>query len=333
MRAATYFSIVGMLAVSGGASAAGERLLFDNPGYDVMVAGEYACGEPILVTVRSARPELFEADSPELQRITDATQAVLAFECPKVDAMQIEGRLAGLGDPVYVGIAERNSNWELETRQSIQSEEFVEHEVPLVEGEGFGVGLQDGSFTVANLYAGMPVAEARSAVTETFAVESEYDAEAGILTMHAGGCPADYDWADLSPEPEPGWKCLQAWFTDQRLARLYLLDLVQVVEATDPAIVEQRLIDRFGEPAHRGTEEREGQWWARDRTIHVLAWGPVVETATAADNDEPRDVYNLQAKILPVEGVLVVTVTLYQPDVRPGWASDQPGERIPDLTL
>jgi hypothetical protein len=322
-----------MLVVSGGASAAGERLLFDNHDYDVTVAGDYACGEPILITVRSARPELFEADSPELQRITDATQAVLGFECPKVDAMQIEGRLAGLGDPVYVGIAERDSSWELETRQSIQSEEFIEHEVPLVEGEGFGPDVEGSGFTVASLVAGMSVDEARSAVAKTFAVESEYDAETGILTMHAGGCPADYDWADLSPEPEPGWKCLQAWFSDQRVARLYLLDLVQVVEATDPAIVEQRLIDRFGEPAHRGTEEREGQWWARDRTIHVLGWGPVVETAPAADSDEPPDVYNLQAKILPVEDVLVVTVTLYQPDVRPGWASDQPGARIPDLTL
>ena len=77
----------------------------------------------------------------------------------------------------------------------------------------------------------MSVDEARAAVNETFGVEPVYDTGTGVMAMQVGGCPADYDWVKLSPRPEPGWKCLQAWFTDQRLARLYLLEPVPELAA------------------------------------------------------------------------------------------------------
>lgn len=330
MRAIRFLPLLGLLAVAHGAHAANGRLLFDNPDYDVTMAEDYYCDEPVTVAVHSDSPEMFQADSAALQRIVDATQAVLAFECPAFHVIQVEGRLAGLDEPVFAGVAERSSNWELATTQSIQSEEYAEHDAPMGQEE---YGSTDGEFgyTVANLSAGMSVDEARAAVADAFGVEPEFDIEQGVLSMQAGGCPADYDWSALSPIPERGWKCLSAWFTDQRLARLYLLDLIQVVDAEDPEAIVRHLIDRFGEPVYRDTRDQKGGWWGKNAAIHMLAWGEVVATQETAGGEQ-EDVYTLQARILPVEDVTVVTVTLYEPDVQPGWASD-PDPGAPDLTL
>lgn len=323
-------SLLVLLVAVYSAQAAADRVLFANPEYDVTMPEEYYCDEAVTVTVHSDRPGLFETGSLELQRIVDATQAVLAFECPGFHAIQVEGRLSGIAEPVYAGVSERRSNWELATRQSIHSEEFDEHAAPM-DDEGYGSRDGQYGFAVANISPGMSVEEARAAVRETFGTESDFDIDSGVLTMLAGGCPADYDWAALSPEPEPGWKCLTAWFTDQRLARLYLLDLVQVVDAAAPETVERQLINRFGEPVYRETRERESGWWGKKDPIHMLAWGEVVETRDAGEGGT-TDVYTLQAKVLPMDDVTIVTVTLYEPGLRPGWASD-PGAGAPDLTL
>lgn len=327
------------LLVAGVAGAAEERLLFDNPDYEVTVAGDYSCGESVPITVYSDRPELFEAGSAELQRIADAAQAVLAFECPRVDVLEMEGRLAGLAEPVYAGVAEAQSGWELAARQSIQSEQYEQayedYQAPLGEDAGYGAAGGTEGFTVANLSAGMTVDEARAAVADTFDVEPDYDVEHGILSMRTGGCRADYDWAALSPPPDAGWKCLQAWFTDQRQARLYLLDLVQVIESNDPAAVEQHLVDRFGEPVYRDTQSQDRGWLREDRSITVLGWGDVVRSPEAAAAGEP-DIHTLQAKVLPIDNVTIVTVNLYRPDLQPGRAAGGEDDRrgaVPDLTL
>lgn len=330
MRIFRFLSLIVLLVTVNGAYAANERLLFDNPGYDVTMAENYYCDEPVTVTVRSDNPEMFEAESAELQRIVDATQAVLAFECPEFHVIRVEGRLAGLDEPVYAGVSERSSNWELATTQSIQSEEYEEYAAPTGDDD---YGSTDGGlgYTVANLSVGMSVDEAQAAVTDTFGVESQFDVGQGILTMRTGGCPAGYDWAALSPTPERGWKCLSAWFTDQRLARLYLLDLVQVVAAEDPEAIAQHLVGRYGEPVYRDTRDQPGGWWGKNNPMHMLAWGEIVETREAG-NGEQEDVYTLQAKILPIEDVTIVTVTLYEPGLQPGWATDSDTSG-PDLTL
>lgn len=330
VRVFRILALAGLLAAVHNVHAGNGRLLFSNPDYDVNMAESFYCDEPVTVTVRSDRPELFEAEATELQRIVDATQAVLAFECPAFDVIRVEGRLAGLDEPVYAGVAERGNDWELATTQSIQSQAYEQSAAPTGDDE---YGYSDGGlgFTVANLSAGMSVDEARAAVTDTFGVESEFDSGQGVLSMRTGGCPVDYDWAAVSPTPERGWKCLSAWFTDQRLARLYLLDLVQVVEAADPQAIEQQLIDRFGEPVYRDTRDQANGWWETDDTIHVLAWGEVVETQDTGSGEQ-EDIYTLQAKVLPIEDVTIVTVTLYKPGLRPGWASD-PDSSAPDLTL
>jgi len=328
MRASLSLVIAGML-VAGAASAAQERLLFDNPGYDVFVPESFYCDQPVRVTVRSGDPALFEQDSPEVQRIIDSTQAVLAFECPNVAGVELEGSLAGLPDPVYFAVAGPETDWVPTVRQSIESHEYESYQPPA--DEAYPPAGDGGGFSVANLTTGMDVEEVRATVTDTFGVEPDYRVEEGIMTMRAGGCPADYDWAALSPAPEPGWKCLEAHFTDQRQARLYLLDLVQVLAPEDPDAVEQVLTDRFGEPVQREETEVEKSWWQDERIIRTLVWGEVVDTTEAGDGGT-TEIYTLQARILTMEDATVVSTTLYEPALQPQWASE-PGSPIPDLTL
>lgn len=330
MRTLLSLAVIGVVVMAANAHAAGERLLFDNFDYDVLVAEDYYCDQPVKLTVLSADPEMFEADSPELQRIVDAAQAVLAFECPIVHGVELEGRLAGLDEPVYFGVAGPGSSWELAAKQSIHSEEYEAYQAPIGHGEYESADRPHG-FTVASLSAGMSVDEARAAAADTFGIEPEYDVENGILTLQSGGCPADYDWEVLSPSPEPGWKCLQAWFTDQRLSRLYLLDLLQVVEFEDPEAVEQYLIDRFGEPAYRGTRKQDRAWWQDKQAIYTMGWGEVVETGDAVGGEQ-TEIYNLQAQVLSIKDATMVKVTLYEPGLQPQRATgDDP--RVPDLTL
>lgn len=318
-----------VLVQAGPVHAADDRLLFDNPHYDVFVPERFACGEPVTVTVRSAKPQLFQADSAELQRIVDAAQAVLRYRCPDLAGVKLVGRLAGLSEPVYIGVAAAHSNWALVTTRSIQSEELRIYRSPSEHGNRESADNVP-SFTVANLSAGMSVEEARSAITDTFGVEPEYEAGRNRLTMQSGGCPPDYDWTALPPSPEPGWKCLQARFTEQRPARLYFLNLVQVIGPQDPQRVRQYLIDQFGQPAASSTRKLDRAWWQPEQTVYILSWGKRVRAVNPVDNGGRATTYTLQASILPTDDATVVAVTLYAPEVRPPSAS---GPQSPDLTL
>ena len=332
MRTVMILAVAGALVIARGAGAAGDRVLFDNDDYDVTAARNIDCGESVALTVRSSSPELFEAGSVELQRLVDASQAVLGFECPGVPALELEGRLAGLEEPVYTGRAERGANWQLVARRSIQSEQYEEYAASRDEAYESTAGEDSRRFAVANLSVGMTVDEARSTGQDTFGVEPDYDVKEGVLTMRSGGCPADYDWAALSPSPKPRWKCLQAWFTDQRVARMYLVDLVQVIDHDDPKAVQRHLIERFGEPVYQGEVERDRSWWQSKSSLYVMGWGEVIGSAEAGEGRGKADVYTLQAKVLPVDDVVIVTVTLYQPGLRPG-RSPVADRKISDLTL
>lgn len=332
MRIVMILAVAGVLVNARGAGAAGDRVLFDNDDFDVTAPAGIDCSGSVALLVRSSSPELFEAGSAELQRLVDASQAVLGFECPGVPALEVEGRLTGLDEPVYTGRAERASNWQLVARRSIQSEQYQEYAAARDEAYGSAAGVGGHEFAVANLSVGMTVDEARSSVQETFGVEAAYDVDEGVLTMRSGGCPADYDWAALSPRPEPHWKCLQARFTDQRVARMYLVDLVQVIEHDDPEAVQRHLIERFGQPVYQGEVERDRSWWQRKSAVHVMGWGDVIESNGAGEGNPKTDVYTLQAKVLPLDDVVIVTVTLYQPGLRPG-RSPAADRKNSDLTL
>lgn len=307
--------------IAGTVSAADERVLFDNSDYAVTTAdGNRYCEQPMTVTVESGNPDLFESER-EMQRIVDGAQATLAYECPQVRALTVRGRLSGIPDPVFRGIAEKASDWRLDTRQSFESRHSGED---WNDDSGEEAPLTD--FNVANLKAGMSVDEAKATIQEAFGVDSSYDKEKGVLDMQAGGCPESYNWASLSPLPSPGWKCLRAWFTDQRVERLYLVELIQVVEGDQANAIEGFLTDQFGEPAHRSSRDEQQEWWQEAPPQYTLTWGEVVSPTPVSEDGQQRERYTLEAHITPVEDLTILSVTLYEPGVRPTGTvrSDQP---------
>lgn len=306
-----------------------QRVIFDNPGYTVTTdADGRGCSQSMRVVVESDDPALFAKQS-RLQGIVDGAQAVLAYECPELRGVEVRGVLAGIPEPVYRGFSGERTSWRLDTRKSFQSR--------AIEGRSAGDGDRRGArsepdtggnarqpqadgFNVANLEAGMTLDAAATTIEDTFGVEPSYDNRTGALSMQAGGCPRDYDWSALSPPPQAGWKCLRARFTDQRVERLYLLELIQVVEGNQVDSIETMLARRFGEPVHHQTGDGAPEWAREDdgaRSSHVMVWGDVVEATQASADSGESTRYTLRAQIKPVEGATVLAVTLYRPDIRP----------------
>lgn len=323
-----------VLLATAPAPASADRLLIDGPELTVTLARKFECGEPVDITVESKQPLMFKRQSQELQRVLDSVRAMLSFECPRIPEIHIHGRLKGLPDPLYRGVASGRTDWSVQTHRAIRTQEVAKH-------DSFGATAEeqtraphgdqppDRRLTVVNLSTGMPVEDARTAIAETFGVEPEYDVGQGVLTMHADGCPPDYDWEQVSPPPKSGWKCLRAWFTDQRVAKLYRLELVQVVNSDESEAVAEALMDRFGQPVQRRTEKRGRRGsWDREQEVRYLIWGEIVEPG----DKNQRPTHGLQAVIETMGDVVVTTLTLYEPSLQSGWV-EQAAERKPDLKL
>jgi hypothetical protein len=320
------------LSVATPTGAVARQLLRDT-GLDVRVDRGVQCGSPIDLTVEAEDPGLFEADSDRLQRVVDAARAMLAFECPDMQALNVQGYLRGLSDPVYRASAREADDWRLQVRSSIQAGAGAAgtREQPqrpnLIGGAG-----NAGGYSVAGLALGMSVDEAMSAVRRNFAEAPRYDAREGVLTMQAQGCPEDFDWARMPKVPRAGGKCLQAWFTDERAAELYRLKLIQVTATENTDQLEATLVSRYGRPAIRVTGWDPDAPDELSRNGLLLGWGETVAAAAgtrrASGEVAPR---RLEAVIEPVRDVAVTTITLYDPSlrVRPDYRSP----RAPDLRL
>ena len=245
---------------------------------------------------------------------------MLAFECPGLPEIQVRGVLKGLREPVYRGTAASQGNWALQAERTVQSEVPSAPETAGRAPEAEGApGPESAAYTVAGLSPGMTVEEAGAAVADTFGVRPEYDAQNGLMTMYADGCPQGYPRNDRQLAPRAGWKCLRAWFTDQRVPKLYLLELVQVVGGHGTDAVERALTQRYGEPA----QASHGAPPARENALY-LSWGDTVDAGIALPPGAPRPSHVLEAVVEPVDEVVVTTVTLSGPGLKSPRGRSQP---------
>jgi hypothetical protein len=262
------------------------------------------------------RPERFAVASPQLQSVVDAVHAMLAYECPNLSELRIGGRLKGLGQEMYRGVATRSAGWVIEPLETLRTDE-TDVAGGVAEEDGRSAGAAP-DLTVAHLIRGMSVPAAQAAIRETFGAEARYDRERQMLTMRGEGCPEAYEWTPSIPTPEPGWKCLRAWFTREAEPRLYRLLLVQVVEGAKPAEVERALVARYGEPRERWLSVRQGRWFAADRELTHLAWGRPLDRSAQSDGEAGRSpAYELQASVEGGEGSVLATVILSDPSRKP----------------
>jgi hypothetical protein len=312
------------LSLAGAAPA--ERPLIRSPGLTATLDQPLRCDQPASVTVEAAHPDLLGPQSPELQRLMDAVHAMLAFECPNLPALEVHGVLRGLPDPIYRGTASARTSWLLQPEQVARSETSTPPAVqsPAPSPPPSPAEVAEG-YAVAGLAPGMTVDEARAAISQAFGVTPEYQAQSGLMVMRAPQCPDGNPWRDPARPPRAGWKCLTAWFTDERIPRLYLLELTQVVENRGLGAVEGALTERFGAPAER----KAGQppWISAGGLGAVqLAWGDPVQPGAAFPQNAPRPSHVLEAAIEPVGNAIVTTVVLYGHSVASGAAGSPPGD-------
>ena len=210
-----------------------ERILISDVDQTVTLSRALDCYSAADITINTTRPEIYEQGSKQLQVVGDTVRAMLNYECPALSEIRITGLIRGLQEVVYEGSLSQRDNWlvrpltsmTLSHRDNWQPRERTSWQTGKRDSDAVS-----GQLAVTNLQLGMTVAEVSEIITDTFDVTPQYDSEKGLMTMYLGGCPVDFDADHDTSIAQADWKCLKAWFSDNRVARLDRLELVQVVK-------------------------------------------------------------------------------------------------------
>ena len=293
-----------------------DRILIDDPEQTVTVSDTFSCYRPVDITIDTTDPGLYETDSVQLQKLGDGVRAMLGYECPGLSIIQLTGLIRGLDDIVYHGEMSKNNDWLVESLQTL------DQEFKSIQSDSSQAGvtkryddeLKQGQLDVTGLYLGMSVDQVNDIVIKTFGVEPNYDAEKGMMTMSSGQCPSDLSLVKIETENSYRLKCLQAWFSDNRVARLQRLTLLQVVDGQIDQ-VNDLLVSKYGSPMQTNT--------TANNTETQMIW-----RAIDADNEQTM-IQEIDAFIRSVDSNRIATnVTLYNTQVE-----NNHEEKLADLDL
>lgn len=289
-----------VMAVS---AASANRILIDDPGQTVTVSNNFSCYSPVDITVDTANPQLYEADSATLQKLSDSVRAMLSYECPGLSAIRLTGLIRGLDEIVYQGEILKSNDWLITPVHREKKQNLADRTSPLslnqsATAKRYDDELKPGDLEVIGLHLGMSVDEVSERVSETFGVAPQYDAEKGLLTMHNGDCPVATGPAAWDTEPGTQLVCLEAWFSDNRIARLQRLSLLQIVDASFEQ-VNGLLIEKYGNPTKSNT--------AADNVEMQMVW-----RAINSGSEDQSVIQEIDALIKRLDNDLVSTnVSLY----------------------
>ncbi|GJL81626.1 MAG: hypothetical protein DHS20C01_12600 [marine bacterium B5-7] len=274
-----------------------DRTLIRNDDITVYVDESLDCDQSGKVTIESSGFEIFEADSIQMQTLIDATQAMLRYECPQIEQINISGFLKGLPDSVFAGFADGSDLFKVTSKRSITSKEVKAETTSVSANSDQPIANDiDREIDVVSIKLDMTVNEVSEIMDERFGSKPSYDRRTGVLTFDSSGC---LDGDDRDTE----LKCINAWFTDKRVATLYRLNYKQVVDA-ELDDIRGALIDKFGRPDAdekiRKANGREMIW----RSQSVSADGRVIHE-------------ELNARLIARGDIVVVDLELNDPDQIP----------------
>ncbi len=226
-----------------------DRVLIDDPLQTVSVSSNFSCYQPANITVDTTQPSLYE-QATQLQALSDSVRAMLSYECPQLSAIKLTGLIRGLNEVVYQGELSRNNNWLIRQVTATDNQQY-DNQTQSGEQENWTANRYDdelvqGQLDVTGIRLGMSADQVSEIITQTFAVEPHYDVNNGLMTMNPDVCS--------SGVVETNSKCLKAWFSDNRIARLERIELIQVVQANQQQ-VNNRLIDKYGNPIETRTNQ------------------------------------------------------------------------------
>ncbi len=223
------------------ATAHGARLLVSNDDAAATIDESFVCDRVAPVSIESSSFELFEADSLRMQSLVDSVQAVLRYECGDLEELDVTGYLKGLPQPVFEARARAVDGWHVDAERTLKPGAAT---APSPAADAVRVR----EIAVAGNRLDMTVDEVGDNIREIFGAEPRYDDLSGVMTLELGGCPPDYFEAGRRHgNPESGWTCVEALFSDRRVPTLYRFAYTQVVEGSLGESVDV-LVDHFGEP-------------------------------------------------------------------------------------
>ena len=289
-RKAITMSLVALALSSTQAWAA--RILIQDNHQTVTLNQSLDCFKPAQVTIDTRNPEIYEQNSTQLQVIGDTVRAMLSYECPGLDKIEITGLIRGLNDTAYKGQLAARGGWLVrplaleQDRLAVPPAVTSQHTTSRFDGSP----INSEALSLTGLELGMSIAAAIEAVETAFEISPQYDPENGMMTLQTGGCPTDFEPNTIAYEAQSEWKCLKAWFSDKRIPALERVELIQVVNS-DTRTIKQLLTRKYGAPAVDDSADSQG--------ISHMIW----HTA----NQKIESIQSLDANISMLESELVLT--------------------------
>ncbi len=280
-----------------------DRILVDDPQQTVAVSNNLSCYRPVDITIDTVNPGLYDNHSAQLQKLGDSVKAMLTYECPGLDSIRITGLIRGLDEIVYQGEMLKNNGWLVQPLIAT-AQEYGAIQNPVTKTPEDGISkryddeLKQGLLEVTGLQLGMTVEQVTDLVYSTFGIAPQYDAQKGLLTMNSGNCPEHPGSASSEYETGAELKCLQAWFSDNRVARLQRLNLYQVVSG-QVRQVNTLMTKKYGSPIETIN--------SADNSQTQMVW-----RAINTDREDQSVIQEIDALIKNVDNNLVSTnVSLY----------------------
>lgn len=229
------------------------RTLIQDKHQTVTLNQSLDCYRAAQITVDTRNPEIFEQDTTQLQAIADTARAMISYECPGLDEIEISGLVRGLDETVYHGRLSARNSWLVQPIELAQTPlvAMPRTTAPSVSPAIISspaintTAITSETLSLTGLELGMSIAAAIEAVETAFEISPQYDPENGMMTLLTGGCPTDFDTNNLAYDAQSEWKCLKAWFSDKRIPSLERVELIQVINS-DALTVKQRLTEKYG---------------------------------------------------------------------------------------
>ena len=273
--------ILGVITLFLSANSWAGRLLIQDENQTVMLNHTLDCYHPADVIIDTTVPEFFEPGSRQLQNISDTVRAILSYECPGLSEINITGLIRGLSETIYRGQLSARDDWRVQTALEKQAKFAPTATItPVISAPA---RHSDAMLTLTGLTLSMPLTEAKRALGKAFDSAPRYDAQSGIMRLQIGGCPIDFEPGRDTRAAIPGWKCLTAWFSDQRIPVLERIELTQVLESST-LIVKKVLLEKYGLPVVVSTSSQNTQQNLQWLSIN----GTQILDATLSDIDSSR---------------------------------------------
>lgn len=288
------------LFASAGALAAQNRLLLEDGAFRTSVAESVTCDGPIEVRLTTRDPALLDDDTADVQRVMDASVAMLRFRCPNLSRVTVRGALEDRNEDAFVAVLDRGDDWVVRTQRTFALDLSGDRRYSRDRGQGSGIAARP-QLAVLGLSAGMNPESVRNILEANFNATPRLLDGGRRMVVEENGCRVDRNWMEQPHNSgvTPGWRCLQVWFTPGNNPLLYRVDYEEVVDGNRLEEATDRLIRRYGEPGLREDRTRLQGQPAGSR----FSWGNEI----VIDGERRRE---LRADIRPSPQMTVVSLSL-----------------------